>query len=155
MQWIVSIGTGESHSLPVGNNAWELVETLKKIATKSQDTADRFARDYPEFLSEGKYYRFNVVKGLESVGLEEHKKSDVVASATNTYMQKDAQADQVKSFCMKINVGRGIGAPIAGANSQLTQSPTSSTQVHGLAGPNVSPEAIAYIENFAEELSYR
>ena len=136
---------------------WEtkLVETLKKIATKSQDTAERFARDHPNFLSEGKYYCFNVVKGLESVGLEEHQRSDVVASATNTYMQKDPQADQVKSFCSKINAGQGIGAPIAAANSNFTQPPTSNVQVHRLAGPNVSPGAIAYVEKFPKELSYR
>lgn len=156
VQCIVSIGTGEPYSLPVGNNAWELVETLKKIATKSQDTAERFARDYPKFLNEGKCYRFNVVKGLEDVGLEEHEKSDVVASATNTYMQKDAQADQVKSFRSKINAGQGRGDPVVGANSEveLTQPPMSSGQVRGLAGPNVSPAAIAYVERFAEELSY-
>lgn len=155
VQCIVSIGTGEPHSLPVGNNAWELVETLKKIATKSQDTAERFARDHPEFLSEGKYYRFNVVKGLESVGLEEHKRADAIASATNTYMQKDAQADQVKSFCSKINVGQGRGAPTVVANGEITQPPTSSGQVRGLTGPSVSPGAIAYVGDFAEELSYR
>lgn len=154
VQCIVSIGTGEPHSLPVGNNAWEMVETLKKIATKSQDAAERFARDHPEFLSEGKYYRFNVVKGLESVGLEEHKKSDAIASATNTYMQKDAQINQVKSFCSKINAREGRGAPIAVANGEVTQPPPSSGQVRGHTGPNVSPGAIAYVEKFAEELSY-
>ena len=155
VQCIVSIGTGEPHSLPVGNNAWELVETLKKIATKSQDTAERFARDHSEFLSEGKYYRFNVVKGLESVGLEEHKKADAIASATNTYMQKDAQADQVKSFCSRINVEQGRAAPTAVANGGTTQPSMSSDQVHGLTGPNVRPGAIAYVGEFAEELSYR
>ena len=155
VQCIVSIGTGEPHSLPVGNNAWELVETLKKIATKSQDTAERFARDHPELLSEGKYYRFNVVKGLEDVGLEEHEKSDVVASATNTYMQKDAQADQVKSFCSKINAGAGRSGPTAVADGDLTHSSTLSSQIRRLTGPNVSPGAIAYVEDFTEELSYR
>ena len=155
VQCIVSIGTGEPHSLPVGSNAWELVETLKRIATKSQDTAERFVRDHPEFLSEGKYYRFNVVKGLESVGLEEHKRVDAIASATNTYMQKDAQADQVKSFCSRINDGQSRGAPTAVANGEITQPLTSGGQVRGLTGPNVSPGAIVYVEEFAEELSYR
>ena len=155
LQCIVSIGTGEPHSLPVGNNAWELVETLKKIATNSQETAERFARDHPEFLSEGKYYRFNVVKGLESVGLEEHEKSDVVASATNTYMQKDAQADQVKSFCSTINAGPGRSGPTAVADGELTHYSTFSSQTRRLTSPSVSPGAIAYVEKFTKELSYR
>ena len=98
IQCIVSIGTGEPHPGSVGNNASEALGTLKKIATETERTADRFAKDHPEYVLAGKYYRFNVDRGLEDVGLEHHEKLNIIASATSRYMQHDDRYNMILRF---------------------------------------------------------
>jgi hypothetical protein len=95
---IVSIGTGEPHSRPVGQTAPEVLKTLVAIATESDRTAKRFEKDHPEYVQQGKYYRFNVKRGLEDVKLEEHKKINVIAAATARYMEEEDQFRKVCQF---------------------------------------------------------
>ena len=98
IQCIVSIGTGEPHPGPVGENASQALATLKQMATETEKTADRFAKDRPEYVQAGKYYRFNVDKGLEDVGLEHHEKIDIIAGATARYLQHDDRYNMILRF---------------------------------------------------------
>jgi hypothetical protein len=61
-------------------------ETLVVIATETEPTAERFRRDKAYLDSSNRYFRFNVVRGLEDVGLEESTKRKEIAAATRRYI---------------------------------------------------------------------
>ena len=102
VQCIVSIGTGEPFTGSVGQNAPAVLKTLTELATETEKTAARFKKDHDAYVTDGKYYRFNVVKGLEDVGLEEHEKVDKIADATDRYMEHDDQFAKVCRFQQQI-----------------------------------------------------
>ena len=58
---------------------------LTAIATETENTAERFRLNKSTLDGDGRYYRFNVVRGLEDVGLEESKEKKEIASATSRY----------------------------------------------------------------------
>ena len=88
LKCLVSIGTGADTVQGVGDSLSELAQTLKDIATETEATAQKFARNNRELLSRKnpKYFRFNVGHGLEHVGLEEASKKALILAATNRYL---------------------------------------------------------------------
>ena len=60
--------------------------TLKELATETEKTAQQFHRDKSDLDDEGRYYRFNVDRGLEDIGLEESKKKREIAAVTGRYV---------------------------------------------------------------------
>ncbi|KAL3426622.1 phosphorylase superfamily protein [Phlyctema vagabunda] len=60
--------------------------TLVEIATETEQTAEKFRRDKSQLDDRGQYYRFNVDRGLEDIGLEELKKTKEIAAATRRYV---------------------------------------------------------------------
>ncbi|KAH7131160.1 pfs protein [Dactylonectria macrodidyma] len=71
--------------------------TLKKLATETETTAEQFRRDRSSLDDEGRYYRFNVVRGLENVGLEESRKQREIAAATGRYVASQDVFRQMKA----------------------------------------------------------
>jgi hypothetical protein len=67
----VSIGTGVPALNAVGDDPLGILSTLKELATETERTAELFRQDKAFLDDGGRYVRFNVVRGLESVGLEE------------------------------------------------------------------------------------
>jgi hypothetical protein len=53
----------------------------------------------------GRYYRFNVVRGLENIGLEEAKKVKEMAAATRRYLGSEEVNSQVQA-CASTIAGR-------------------------------------------------
>lgn len=99
---LVSIGTGVPSLKPFQDDVLYIGETLVLIATETEQTAERFRRDKSLLDNTGRYYRFNVARGLEDIGLEESKKSKEIAAATRRYIgsqevfkQMQACADNV------------------------------------------------------------
>ena len=99
---LVSIGTGVPSLKPFQDDVLYIGETLILIATETEQTAERFRRDKSLLDNTGRYYRFNVARGLEDIGLEESKKSKEIAAATRRYIgsqevfkQMQACADNV------------------------------------------------------------
>ena len=99
---LVSIGTGVPSLKPFQDDVLHIGETLVLIATETEQTAERFRRDKSLLDNTGRYYRFNVTRGLEDIGLEESKKSKEIAAATRRYIgsqevfkQMQACADNV------------------------------------------------------------
>lgn len=99
---LVSIGTGVPSLKPFQDDVLYIGETLILIATETEQTAERFRRDKSLLDNTGRYYRFNVTRGLEDIGLEESKKSKEIAAATRRYIgsqevfkQMQACADNV------------------------------------------------------------
>lgn len=86
IQCIVSIGTGMSNLKDFGDNLKGVVDTLKAISTETEETEKRFFK-YHKTLGVGdRYFRYNVQQGLESVGLDEHKKLSQIEAATEYYL---------------------------------------------------------------------
>lgn len=99
---LVSIGTGVPSLKPFKNDVFHIGTTLVAIATETEQTAEKFWRDKAHLDNTGRYYRFNVTRGLEDIGLEESKKRKELAAATRRYVgsqdvlkQMQACADNV------------------------------------------------------------
>lgn len=86
LRCLVSIGTGVPALKPVRDDVLGIAATLKELATETEKTAEQFRRDKSSLDDQGRYYRFNVLHGLENVGLEESKKKRDIAAATGRYV---------------------------------------------------------------------
>ena len=94
---VVSIGTGVPALKPVRDDVFGIWATLKELATETEKTAEQFRRDKSDLDNEGRYYRFNVDRGLEEVGLEESKKKNEIAAATRRYVESQAVFKQMNA----------------------------------------------------------
>jgi predicted acylesterase/phospholipase RssA len=83
---LVSIGTGVPSLKLFKDDALQIHKTLAAIATETEQTAERFRREKASLDNTGCYYRFNVARGLENIGLEEAKKVKEMAAATRRYI---------------------------------------------------------------------
>lgn len=83
---IVSIGTGLLELKDFGDNLKEVVDTLKAISTETEETEKRFFKHHSSLGVGNRYFRYNVQQGLESVGLDEHKKLSQIEAATEYYL---------------------------------------------------------------------
>ncbi|KAI0470488.1 hypothetical protein GGR56DRAFT_660588 [Xylariaceae sp. FL0804] len=86
IQSIVSIGTGVPEPKAFGNDFIGILSTLKNIATETQKTHLRFQKSHKDLGLEGRYFRFNVDKGLAGVRLDEHAKVSIIDAATRMYL---------------------------------------------------------------------
>lgn len=85
------------------------------MATETEKTAERFCRDKSELDDKGRYYRFNVLQGLEDIGLEESKRKNAVIAATNRYLESQAVFKQMKAW------GNNLTDKKCGSNLVLPQ----------------------------------
>ncbi|KAL9607110.1 MAG: hypothetical protein Q9167_007945 [Letrouitia subvulpina] len=67
---IGDFGTGMPSLKPFTDDLVGIGQSLLAIATETEKTAERFSRDKSTLDDRGRYYRFNVIQGLEDVGLE-------------------------------------------------------------------------------------
>jgi predicted acylesterase/phospholipase RssA len=93
---LVSLGTGMPSLMPVRDDALGIWATLKSLATETERTAQRFHNHHSRLDDEGRYYRFNVDRGLEDIGLEKSKKKNKIAAATGYYLDLQAVRRQLK-----------------------------------------------------------
>ncbi|KAK4983550.1 hypothetical protein LTR50_007158 [Elasticomyces elasticus] len=100
---LVSIGTGVPSLKPFLDDVFRIGKTLVEIATETEQTAERFRQDKTHLDDAGRYFRFNVTRGLEDVGLEESKKRKEIAAATRRYIGAQEVRKQMQA-CAK-NVG--------------------------------------------------
>lgn len=84
---IVSIGTGVPGLKDFGDDLLDVLRTLKTISTETETTAERFKKTHTLLGLTGRYFRFNVNKGLEAVGLDEHEKIHEIEAATDLYLK--------------------------------------------------------------------
>ncbi|PQE09025.1 Kinesin light chain protein [Rutstroemia sp. NJR-2017a BBW] len=94
---LVSIGTGVPSLKPFRDDVFHIGKTLVAIATETGQTAERFRRDKTHLDDSGRYYRFNVDRGLEEVGLEESKKRKEIAAATGRYIGSQGVFKQMQA----------------------------------------------------------
>jgi hypothetical protein len=99
---LVSIGTGVPSLKPFKDDVLHIGETLIAIATETEQTAERFRHERGLLDSTGRYYRFNVVRGLEDIGLEdigleEAAKVKEMAAATRRYISSQEVHKQMQA----------------------------------------------------------
>jgi predicted acylesterase/phospholipase RssA len=100
LRCIVSIGTGVPSLKPFLDDVLHIGHSLLAIATQTQRTAEKFRLDHSDLDNNGRYYRFNVDRGLENIGLEEAKKKNMIAAATNSYL-KSQEVHKGLNSCAK------------------------------------------------------
>ncbi|MCJ1378003.1 hypothetical protein MMC17_001099 [Xylographa soralifera] len=64
----------------------EVAKTLKDISLETEKTVKKFGDEHYQLRLEGRYFRFNVTKGLEDVGLEHADKKRDIAAAARAYI---------------------------------------------------------------------
>lgn len=94
IQCLVSIGTGVPSLEPFGKDPFAIGRTLLQIAVETERTANDFQREHEELDEQNRYFRFNVLRGLEKVKLEDRKSRNIIVTQTQAYgssapMQKD------------------------------------------------------------------
>jgi hypothetical protein len=82
---------------PFPDDVFHIGDALLKIATETEQTAEQFRRDKSYFDSRGRYFRFNVVRGLEDIGLEESTKRKEIAAATRRYVESQEIFKQMQA----------------------------------------------------------
>jgi predicted acylesterase/phospholipase RssA len=97
VQCLVSVGTGIPSLKPFRDDVLHIGETLIAIATETEQTAERFQQDKSNLDSSNRYFRFNVVRGLEDIGLEESMKRKEIASATRRYVASQEVFKQMQA----------------------------------------------------------
>jgi len=102
---LVSIGTGIPSLTPFGaDSQQDIYKTLVAIATETEVTAEQFRREQSLLDSTQRYYRFNVVRGLEDIGLEEAKKAKEMAAVTRRYTNSQEVQQQMQA-CVSSSAG--------------------------------------------------
>lgn len=99
---LVSIGTGMPSLKPFRDDVLHIGQMLVSVATETEQTAERFRREKSHLEDSGKYYRFNVDRGLEEIGLEESKKRKEIAAATRRYVDSQGVFKQMQACANNI-----------------------------------------------------
>lgn len=104
---------------PVPDDALGIWATLKDLATETEKTAQQFHRDKSNLDDEGRYYRFNVDRGLEEIGLEESKKKKEIAAATRRYIESQSVFKQMKACASNLAGLPQLGDTLTGSDILL------------------------------------
>ncbi|KAI0451208.1 hypothetical protein F5B21DRAFT_390545 [Xylaria acuta] len=95
---VVSIGTGVPEPKDFGDDLKGIVLTLKAIATETEQTHLRFLKNHEDLGLRGRYFRFNVNRGLVGVELDDHAKVGTIEAATRLYLDSPETQSIASSF---------------------------------------------------------
>lgn len=99
---IVSVGTGIPNIKKFGNNVTEVMNSIVRIATETEETANTFNHTHPELnKSDQRYFRFNVPRGLAEIGLDEASEAGTIEDMTDVYLRDENTHKQIQQ-CAKI-----------------------------------------------------
>jgi predicted acylesterase/phospholipase RssA len=104
----VSIGTGLPKFPKAGSRLTEIFKLLQKVATDTESTAEDFVRGKSDLRQAGQYFRFNVPRGLEGIGLDEAAELSRIASATRAYIMTEDTSVKAQA-CADALAGRLAG----------------------------------------------
>ncbi|KAH7370488.1 acyl transferase/acyl hydrolase/lysophospholipase [Rhexocercosporidium sp. MPI-PUGE-AT-0058] len=108
---LVSIGTGIPAIRSFGDDTLRLGKALPAIATDTERRAEDFHRHHSHMAQNRQYFRFNVLWGLESVGLDETSKLDQISACTQKYLQSETVCSAVEA-CGKRLIARENLQPV-------------------------------------------
>ncbi|KAJ4128640.1 hypothetical protein NW765_013030 [Fusarium oxysporum] len=92
----VSIGTGKLPTYNIHDRIDKFIATLAKMATDVEKTAEASMKRWRQHLDQGRYFRFNVDHGLQTVGMKEYKKKGEIQAATYKYLNSQVQSSSVQ-----------------------------------------------------------
>ncbi|KAF4337763.1 calcium-independent phospholipase A2 [Fusarium beomiforme] len=92
----ISIGTGSLPAYNIHDRVDKFVNALAKMATDAERTAEGSIKRWRQHFEQGRYFRFNVDRGLQTVGMKEYRKKGEIKAATDLYLDSQAQSVLVK-----------------------------------------------------------
>lgn len=104
---LVSIGTGVPSLKPFPDDLVGIGQSLLAIATETEKTAERFCRDKSGLDDKNRHYRFNVLQGLEDIGLEDSKRKNAIIAATDRYLESQAVFKKTKACANELSNKQG------------------------------------------------
>lgn len=106
---LISLGTGNAPLSAFGNNAKQIVDKLKEIATETEDTAKTFLEGSGRVMAlNGCCYRFTV-PNLGQIGLEEWKAKGKITSLTEEYVDDPEIGPKTKACIRKLSEVAVVG----------------------------------------------
>ncbi|KAI1130681.1 hypothetical protein F5Y10DRAFT_262831 [Nemania abortiva] len=99
---LVSIGTGKLPLAAFDHSLMKIANTLVAIATNSEQIADTFRKHHSRLYREGRAFRFNVDRGLATIGLEEESKMDDIQAFTRRYIQMEETFSSITACAEKL-----------------------------------------------------
>lgn len=106
LKCFISIGTGvPKFPENTKNRVQRICKLLLKIANDTEDTAEQFVREKTELRQAGQYYRFNVIRGLQGIGLDEATALARIEASTWNYTNTDDVKVSAKA-CADALVGK-------------------------------------------------
>ena len=100
---LVSIGTGIPTLKPFGKDPLHIAGAMVAIATDTEKRAQDFHKHHTKLYKERRYFRFNVLRGLENVGIEDAEKKKEIISATRLYLQTEDIFTQMEACAEALN----------------------------------------------------
>lgn len=110
LKCFVSIGTGQAHMKAIGTKWPSFLKTLKEVVTETEETARKFADNHTRLRNENRYFRFNVDRGLQDVGLAEYEKQATIDAATQHYMDEPSIRTSVQRCTMNLKQKQRMSA---------------------------------------------
>lgn len=96
LKCIISIGTGVPSIEPFETDLLDIGQTLLRISTETEKTAELFQRAHSNLDDSNRYFRFNVHHGLEKIALEDSSQKDTIMAVTNRYLESQDTFKQIK-----------------------------------------------------------
>ncbi|USP74753.1 hypothetical protein yc1106_02027 [Curvularia clavata] len=104
----ISIGTGYPSKKALEDNiAKFLSKSLVGIATETEETERKFIVRWAKHYDEKRYFRFNIDRGLQEIGLAEYKEQGRIEAATSEYLQHQAQRFRVRDCIENLQQKQG------------------------------------------------
>ncbi|KAF4445619.1 hypothetical protein F53441_10683 [Fusarium austroafricanum] len=88
----ISIGTGNPRTYNIEDRVDKFVAALAKMATDAEKIAEASVKRWRQHFDHGRYFRFNVEHGLQTVGMKEYRKKGEIQAATYRYLDTQAQS---------------------------------------------------------------
>ncbi|KAG5795043.1 hypothetical protein H9Q69_005886 [Fusarium xylarioides] len=137
LKCFISIGTGILPTYNIDDRIDKFVGTLAKMATDAEKTAEASMKRWRQQLDEGRYFRFNVNHGLQTVGMKEYKKTKEIQTATNKYLDSQVQSFWVQRCVDNLILKKkptGLDFELIIANKQDLLSPSTNSKSPGSSG---------------------
>ncbi|KAK3112632.1 hypothetical protein LTR53_010898 [Teratosphaeriaceae sp. CCFEE 6253] len=85
-------------------------DTMPSLISETERTEKRIAARWRQDLDEGRFFRFNVDQGLQSVGLADFQQEGLIDAASTTYLNLQTQLFRVRD-CVKRLVQKQMPSP--------------------------------------------
>ncbi|RBA22458.1 hypothetical protein FPRO05_00805 [Fusarium proliferatum] len=88
----ISIGTGRLPAYNIDDRVDKFIGALAKMATDAEKIAEASIKRWRQHFEQGRYFRFNVDHGLQTVGMKEYRKKRDIQAATDRYLDSQVQS---------------------------------------------------------------